>query len=182
MQIARFFYRDIRLNISVSNFDKAYKDSYFYYHHKPIPVHNLDARMFQTRDGLEPQLSEAAQKHILHDIEAINALEGLKRVHDYVLVGPVLDEDTDPQQRNTCPVYIIVQIYTANLTDALKEKIYNFVGKNISSTNSKKRYLTGTAHPLYYRLTIRPIDLSDYSSVFHPYTNTWLKRPRFLGK
>jgi hypothetical protein len=178
MQIARFFYSVIRLNISVSNFDKVYKDSYFYYHHKPIPVHSLDARMFQLRDGLDPQLSEAAQKHILYDIQAINDLENIKRVHDYVMVGPVLEENAKP----TCPIYIIVQVYTTNLTDALKEKLYNFVTKNLSSTKSRKRYLTGTSHPLYYQMTIRNIDLTDYTSAYHPFTNTWLKRPRFLGK
>ncbi len=163
----------------MSKFDKAYKDKYFYYHHKPISVHNLDAGMFRCIDGLNPVLTESAQRHILYDIQAINDIEGINtRVLDYVMVGPVLEEGS----KSTCPVYIIVQLNTANLTDVLKEKILNLVSRNLSSTSTKKRLLTGTVHPLYYRLTVRKINLDDYSSAFHPFTNTWLKSPRYLGK
>lgn len=165
----------------MNNFDKAYKDSYFSYHNRPIPVHTLDARMFIARDGLDPVLNEATQKHILYDIQAINELEApgnRTRVLDYAMVGPVLEENADMN----CNVYIIVQLNTANLQDVLKERILNFITKTLSSGSKHKRLLTGTGHPLHYKVSIRKINLEDYSAAFHPYTNTWLKQPRFLGK
>ena len=165
----------------MNNFDKAYKDSYFSYHHRPIPVHTLDARMFIARDGLDPVLNEATQKHILYDIQAINELEAIgnrTRVLDYVMVGPVLEKNAN----NNCNIYIIVQLNTANLQDVLKERILNFTTKNLSSSKMNQRLLTGTSHPLHYKVSIRKIDLNDYPAAFHPFTNMWLKQPLILGK
>ena len=94
------------------------------------------------------------------------------------MVGPVLEENA----KINCNVYIIVQLNTANLQDVLKERILNFITKNLSSSKKHQRLLTGTSHPLHYKVSIRKIDLNDYPAAFHPFTNTWLKQPRFLGK
>ena len=40
-----------------------------------------------------------------------------------------------------------------------------------------------TLHPFQqlYKLTENKIDMRGFSSVFHPYSNKWIKKPRFLG-
>ena len=41
---------------------------------------------------------------------------------------------------------------------------------------------TGSLHPIYYSPTIRDLDQERYPAIYHPYTDKWVKKPRFLGE
>jgi len=123
----------------------------------------------------DPVLINAIQEQIKFDIQSINNVESIGtmgRVYDYVLVGPLLKE----QSAANCPAIIIVQLNTNNLQDVLKERLENHVKNNLNN-----RLLTGTVHPVIYKLTENKINIGGFSSVFHPYSNKWIKKPRFLG-
>lgn len=157
-------------------FEKAYRDGYFNYHYRPIPRNSLDPRVFTYHDDLnDPSLTQEVRSQLLYDIQSINDVENIgvmTRVLDYVLVGPVLEKNAP----KNCSVIILVQISTNNLQDVLKERLLN-KAKELSG-----RLLPGTTHPVDYRLTINKIKLDKYPSAYHPYTDKWLKKPRFLGK
>jgi len=123
----------------------------------------------------DPVLIDAIREQIKFDIQSINNVEGIGtmgRVYDYVLVGPLLKEQSAPN----CAAIIMVQLNTNNLQDVLKERLENHVTNNLNN-----RLLTGTVHPVVYKLTENKIDMRGFSSVFHPYSNKWIKKPRFLG-
>ena len=158
-------------------FEKTYRDIYLKYHNNPIARNSLDPRVFMFSDEQgDPILVDAVRTHILNDIQSINNIEGIgtmTRVQDYVLVGPVLDE----QSAEDCTVVILVQLNTYNLQDVLKERILNHVTRTLN-----KRLLTGTVHPVKYKLLENTINIKDYTAVYKPFTNVWVKKPRFLGK
>jgi hypothetical protein len=75
-----------------------------------------------------------------------------------------------------CSINILVQIDKTNLDDMLKERLL----QTIKDINGK--LATGTLHPIYYIPTIRDLDQERYSAIYHPYTEKWIKKPRFLGE
>jgi hypothetical protein len=112
---------------------------------------------------------------ILRDIDLINSAEQdyvKTRVWDYVVTGPIVQEGSSEK----CSINVIVQITPTNLTDILKERILN----TIKEINGKMA--TGTTHPIYYIPTLRKIEPEKYYAVYHPYTEKWIKKPRFLGE
>jgi hypothetical protein len=157
-------------------FEKKYRDSYFNYHYRPTPLNSLDPRVFTYHDNLnEPTLAQEVRSQILYDIQALNNVENIgtyTRILDYVIVGPILQQNSD----KNCPVIILVQISTANLQDVLKERLLN-AAKDFSG-----RLLPGTTHPVDYQITVHKPDLQKYPAVYHPYYDRWLKKPKFLGK
>lgn len=149
--------------------------NYIKYHTDPISPNSLDPRVWYfLPGGGDPKLQPEVKTQILNDIEQINSigLEGNKRVWDYFMVGPALDENSSPR----CSINIVVQISTANLSDMLKEHILNKI-KEING-----RLATGTLHPIHYIPTIRKFDKDKYDAVYHPFTEKWIKKPRFLGE
>ncbi len=153
-------------------FDKAYLP----YHTDPISPNSLDSRVwnFNTQGG-DPRLQPAIKAQILLDIDRINSAEqefARKRVWDYFIVGPVLEENTSEK----CSINVLVLINKTNLDDMLKERIL----QTIKELNG--RLATGTQHPIHYIPTIRDLDQERYPAIYHPFTEKWVKKPRFLGE
>lgn len=157
-------------------FEEEFNKAYLKYHTDPISPNSLDPRIWYFQpDGGDPRLQPQVKTQILSDIDKINSVEqdGVRtRVWDYFMVGPALSEKSS----DSCPVNILVQINTANLSDMLKEHILNRI-KDING-----RRATGSLHPIYYIPTIRTFDINAYDAVYHPFTEKWIKKPRFLGE
>jgi hypothetical protein len=153
-------------------FDKAYLP----YHTDPISPNSLDPRVwnFNTQGG-DPRLQPGIKAQILQDIDRINSAEQeftRKRVWDYFIVGPVLEENSSEK----CSINVLVLINKTNLDDMLKERIL----QTIKELNG--RLATGTQHPIHYIPTIRDLDQERYPAIYHPFTEKWVKKPRFLGE
>ncbi len=157
-------------------FDEEFKRAYLPYHTNPVAPNSLDPRVWYfLAQGGDPKLQPEVKTQILQDIDRINSAEreGVKkRVWDYFIVGPVLDENSSDK----CSINILVQLDKTNLDDMLKERIL----QTIKAING--RLATGTLHPIYYIPTIRDLDKDRYSAIYHPYTEKWIKKPRFLGE
>lgn len=156
-------------------FEKELKD-YIKYHTDPVSPNSLDPRVWYfLPGGGDPKLQPEVKTQILQDIDRINQAEGqgnLKRVWDYFMVGPALDENSSAK----CSINILVQINKTNLDDMLKERILQTI-KDING-----RLATGSLHPIYYIPTIRDLDKERYKAIYHPFTERWIKKPRFLGE
>ena len=156
-------------------FEKELKD-YIKYHTDPVSPNSLDPRVWYfLPGGGDPKLQPEVKTQILQDIDRINQVEGegnLKRVWDYFIAGPVLDENSSDK----CSINILVQINKTNLDDMLKERILQTI-KDING-----RLATGSLHPIYYIPTIRDLDKERYAAIYHPFTEKWVKKPRFLGE
>lgn len=157
-------------------FEKEFKDGYLKYHHNPIPPNSLDPRVFYNGDeGGDPKMLPEVKLQIIQDIDSINSAENESvktRVNDYVVVGPILKSGSS----KFCPITVIVRLNTTNLDDVLKERI-------LSTMNMiNDRRAPGTTHPIHYIPTIREFDLGNYESVYHPFYEKWIKKPRFLGE
>lgn len=166
-------------------FEKAFRKNYIRYHHRPIVPNSLDPRMFSFfDDGRDPALVALVRTQFLYDIQELNntdSLGNMTRVADYVMVGPVLTKDSSP----SCPVIILVQLNTTNLDDVLKERLENTAKRLSGSTDTSGgsgRLLPGTAHPVEYQLFTTAPDINSFDSVYHPFYDRWIKKPRFLGK
>ena len=157
-------------------FEKEFKDGYLKYHTNPIPPNALDPRVFYTEmEGGDPKLLPEVKMQIIQDIDTINSAENESvkmRVNDYIVVGPILKSGSS----KFCPITVIVRLNTANLDDVLKERIL----QAISYLNDRRA--PGTTHPLHYIPTIREFDLNSYESVYHPFYEKWLKKPRYIGE
>lgn len=157
-------------------FEKEFNKAYLKYHTNPIAPNSLDPRVWYfLPQGGDPKLQPQVRTQILNDIEKINSSEreGIKkRVWDYFIVGPVLDENSSEK----CSINILVLIDKTNLDDMLKERIL----QTIKAINGK--LAISTLHPIHYIPTIRNLDKERYSAIYHPYTETWVKKPRFLGE
>lgn len=157
-------------------FDQEYKNSYLKYHTNPIPTNSLDPRVwFYPPQGGDPILNPTVKMQIFKDIDFINSAEEMytkNRVHEYVMVGPALENGSSEKS----PIIILIHINSTNLSDLLKEKILNNI-KEITG-----RLAVGTTHPIYYVPTVRKIDLEQYNYAYHPYTEKWLKKPKHLGE
>jgi len=153
-------------------FDKAYLP----YHTDPVSPNSLDPRVWYfLPGGGDPKLQPGIKTQILQDIDRINSAEqeyARKRVWDYFIVGPVLEENSSEK----CSINILVLINKTNLDDMLKERIL----QTIKELNGK--LATGTQHPIHYIPTIRDLDQERYPAVYHPFTEKWVKKPRFLGE
>jgi hypothetical protein len=156
-------------------FKEYYHNGYFQTHNIPLPVNSLDPRVFTFQEGInDPLLVPGVRAQILYDIQSLNEVEDVgsnTRVLDYILIGQILEQNAD----KTCPVNILAQINPTNLQDLLKERLLN-KAKELSG-----KLLPGTTHPVVYQLTEKPFNLQTYASVYHPFRDTWIKRPRFLG-
>jgi len=157
-------------------FEKEYKDEYFKYHTKPISPDDLDPRVFYTEmEGGDPKMLPEVKLQIINDIDAINSAENQSvktRVNDYIVVGPILKKDSS----KFCPITVIVKLNTTNLDDMLKERLLN----TINSLNDRRA--PGTTHPIHYIPTVRDFDLNSYESVYHPFYEKWIKKPKYLGE
>jgi hypothetical protein len=153
-------------------FDKAYLP----YHTDPVSPNSLDPRVWYfLPGGGDPKLQPGIKAQILQDIDRINSAEqeyARKRVWDYFIVGPVLEENSSEK----CSINILVLINKTNLDDMLKERIL----QTIKELNG--RLATGTQHPIHYIPTIRDLDQERYPAIYHPFTEKWVKKPRFLGE
>jgi len=149
---------------------------YIKHHTRVIPPNSLDPRVwYYNPDGGDPILLPGIKQQIIRDIDRINEAEQQfvkTRVWNYFMVGPVVKEGSSDK----CSINIVVQINKTNLDDMLKEHILN----TIKDINGK--LATGTQHPIYYIPTIREFDKDKYYAVYHPYTDKWIKKPRFLGE
>jgi hypothetical protein len=156
-------------------FEKELND-YIKIHTRVIPPNSLDPRVWYfTADGGDPILQPGIKQQIIRDIDRINEAEQQyvkTRVWNYFMVGPIVKEGSTKY----CSINIVVQINKTNLDDMLKEHILNAI-KDING-----RLATGTQHPIHYIPTIREFNTNDYYAVYHPYTEEWLKKPRFLGE
>jgi hypothetical protein len=157
-------------------FEKEFQKAYLPYHTNPISPNSLDPRVWYfLPNGGDPKLQPEVKAQILFDIDRINGAEGEgvgKRVWDYFIVGPVLEENSSEK----CSLNVLLQINKTNLDDILKERILQTI-KQING-----RLATGTLHPLYYIPTIRDLDKERYPAIYHPFTEKWIKKPRFLGE
>ena len=157
-------------------FEKEFKDGYLKYHTNPIPPNALDPRVFYTEmEGGDPKMLPEVKLQIVQDIDTINSAENESvktRVNDYIVVGPILKTGSS----KFCPITIYVKLNTANLDDILKERIL----QAINTLNDRRA--PGTTNPLHYIPTIREFDLNSYESVYHPFYEKWLKKPRYIGE
>jgi hypothetical protein len=157
-------------------FEKEFDKAYLKYHTNPIAPNSLDPRVWYfLPQGGDPKLQPEVKTQILQDIDRINSSEqefAKKRVWDYFIIGPVLDEISSEK----CSLNVLVQINKTNLDDILKERILQTI-KQING-----RLATGTLHPIYYIPTIRDLDKERYPAIYHPFTEKWIKKPRFLGE
>jgi hypothetical protein len=157
-------------------FEEELEKAYLPYHTNPISPNSLDPRVWYfLPDGGDPKLQPEVKAQILFDIDRINSAEGenvKKRVWDYFIVGPVVEENSSER----CSINILVQIDKTNLDDMLKERILQTI-KQING-----RLATGTLHPIHYIPTIRDLDKDRYKAIYHPFTEKWIKKPRFLGE
>ena len=157
-------------------FQEEFEKAYLKYHANPVAPNSLDPRVWYfLPQGGDPKLQPEVKTQIINDIEKINSSEreGIKkRVWDYFIVGPVLEENSSEK----CSINIIVQIDKTNLDDPLKERILQTI-KEING-----RLAVGTVHPIHYVPTIRDIDKDRYKAIYHPFTEKWIKKPRFLGE
>jgi hypothetical protein len=157
-------------------FEEEFNKAYLKYHTDPIAPNSLDPRAWYfLPNGGDPKLQPEVKTQILQDIDRINGAEGegaKKRVWDYFIVGPVLDENSSEK----CSINVLVQINKTNLDDTLKERILQTI-KQING-----RLATGTLHPIYYIPTVRDLDKERYPAIYHPFTEQWVKKPRFLGE
>lgn len=157
-------------------FEEEFNKAYLKYHTRPISPNSLDPRIWYfLPQGGDPKLQPEVRTQILQDIDRINSAEQVgvkKRVWDYFIVGPVLDKNSSERSS----INILIQLDKTNLDDVLKERILQTI-KQING-----RLATGSTHPIYYIPTIRPIDGENYSAIYHPYTDKWIKKPRFLGE
>ena len=153
-------------------FDKAYLP----YHTDPVAPNSLDPRVWYfLPGGGDPKLQPEVKTQILQNIDRINSAEqeyAKKRVWDYFLVGPALEENSSAK----CSLNILVQINKTNLDDLTKERIL----QTIKDINGK--LAVGTLHPIHYIPTIRDLDKERYPAIYHPFTEKWIKKPRFLGE
>lgn len=157
-------------------FNEEFKKEYLKYHHNPMPPNSLDPRVWYFPDnGAEPRMLPGIKSQIIRDIDYINSAEQeyvKTRVWDYFVTGPIVQEGST----NKCSINIIVQIDPTNLSDILKERILNV----IKDLNGK--LAVGTTHPIYYIPTLRKVEPEKYYALYHPYTEKWIKKPRFLGE
>jgi hypothetical protein len=157
-------------------FEEEFEKAYLKYHTNPIAPNSLDPRVWYfLPQGGDPKLQPEVKTQILLDIERINGAEGegaKKRVWDYFIVGPIVEENSSKK----CSINVLVLINKTNLDDMLKERIL----QTIKTING--RLATGTLHPIHYIPTIRDLDQERYSAIYHPYTEKWVKKPRFLGE
>lgn len=157
-------------------FQEEFDKAYLKYHTNPVAPNSLDPRIWYfAPDGGDPILQPAVKAQIFQNIERINATEqqGVqKRVWEYFIVGPSLQENSSDRSS----INILVLIDKTNLDDMLKERIL----QTIKDINGK--LATGSLHPIYYIPTIRDLDQDRYSAIYHPYTQKWVKKPRFLGE
>lgn len=157
-------------------FEEELEKAYLPYHTNPISPNSLDPRVWYfLPDGGDAKLQPEVKIQILRDIDRINSAEGenvKKRVWDYFIVGPVVEENSSEK----CSINILVQIDKTNLDDMLKERILQTI-KQING-----HLATGTLHPIHYIPTIRDLDKDRYPAIYHPFTEKWIKKPRFLGE
>jgi hypothetical protein len=157
-------------------FEEELEKAYLPYHTNPIAPNSLDPRVwYYLPDGGDPKLQPEVKAQILFDIDRINEAEGegvKKRVWDYFIIGPVLEENSSEK----CSINVLVLINKTNLDDMLKERIL----QTIKQLNG--RLATGTQHPIHYIPTIRDLDQERYPAIYHPFTEKWVKKPRFLGE
>jgi hypothetical protein len=157
-------------------FEEELEKAYLPYHTNPIAQNSLDPRVWYfLPQGGDPKLQPEVKTQILLDIDRINGAEGegaRKRVWDYFIVGPVVEENSSEK----CSINVLVLINKTNLDDMLKERILQIM-KEING-----RLATGTLHPIHYIPTIRDLDQERYKAIYHPYTEKWVKKPRFLGE
>ena len=157
-------------------FQEEFEKAYLKYHTDPISPNTLDPRIWYfASDGGDPILQPQVKAQIFQNIERINSTEqqGVqKRVWEYFIVGPSLEENSSERS----PINILVLIDKTNLDDMLKERIL----QTIKDINGK--LATGSLHPIYYIPTIRDLDQDRYPAIYHPYTDKWVKKPRFLGE
>jgi hypothetical protein len=157
-------------------FEKEFQKAYLPYHTNPIAPNSLDPRVWYfLPQGGDPKLQPEVKTQILLDIDRINGAEGVgikKRVWDYFIIGPVVEENSSEK----CSINILVQIDKTNLDDMLKERVLQII-KDING-----KLATGTLHPIHYIPTIRDLDKERYPAIYHPYTEKWIKKPRFLGE
>ena len=157
-------------------FEEELEKAYLPYHTNPVSPNSLDPRVWYfLPQGGDPKLQPEVKTQILLDIDRINGAEGegaRKRVWDYFIVGPVVEENSSEK----CSINVLVLINKTNLDDMLKERILQIM-KEING-----RLATGTLHPIHYIPTIRDLDQERYKAIYHPYTEKWVKKPRFLGE
>lgn len=157
-------------------FEEEFNKAYLKYHTHPVAPNSLDPRIWYfLPQGGDPKLQSEVKTQILNDIDKINSSEreGVrKRVWDYFLIGPALEQNSSEK----CSLNILVLIDKTNLDDFLKERIL----QTIKDINGK--LATGSLHPIYYIPTIRDLDKERYTAIYHPYTERWIKKPRFLGE
>jgi hypothetical protein len=156
-------------------FEKELED-YIKHHTREVPPNSLDPRIWYfPPEGGEPRLLPGIKAQIIRNIDQINDAEQQyvkTRVWDYFLVGPIVKEGSSKK----CSINVVVQINTTNLDDLLKERIL----QTIKDLNGK--LATGSLHPIYYIPTIRKFDPEQHYAVYHPFTEKWIKKPRFLGE
>jgi len=157
-------------------FEAEFNKAYLKYHTHPVAPNSLDPRIWYfLPQGGDPKLQPEVKTQILNDIDKINSSEreGVrKRIWDYFLIGPALEQNSSEK----CSLNILVLIDKTNLDDFLKERIL----QTIKDINGK--LATGSLHPIYYIPTIRDLDKERYTAIYHPYTERWIKKPRFLGE
>jgi len=154
-------------------FDNVYKTAYIK-ENKNIVPNSLDPQVFYfSESGADPKLLPSIRNQIAYDIAEINKIESeftQTRIWDYILTGPILNEDAS----ETCDIVIKVQINTTKLDDVIKEKIL----QRIKEING--RMATGTRHPIIYIPSIRKIEVEKLNGAYHPFTEKWIKKPDFL--
>ena len=124
--------------------------------------------------GVKPLLNDMVKRQIVSDLEGLNSIDLHRpgRVHDYVIVGDCLKPYHTV--RKNSPVEVVVWY---DLSD-VNEMLHGRISKALSIING--RMLAGSQRKVFYYLKPTPIDKDDYSSIYHPSTNSWVKEPTDL--
>ena len=128
-------------------------------------------RLYIQKHKLLPVLNDLVRDHILVDIESLNCtdIQNTRRVMDYVMVGDCLKPFFTIKEN--APIDIVVYYNFDESSDMLHARL----DKTLKNING--RLIPGTRRKVFYHIRNEPIHLENYTQVYHPFTNKWIKGP-----
>lgn len=142
--------------------------------HYPDVIDEPATQHLLLRQGkVKPVLNDMVKQQILTDIQGINSVDifNPRRVQDYVIVGDCLKPYFNAKKN--VDIDVVVYYDPRDLHEMLRYRL----DRALALVNN--RVVAGTKRKIQYHLRHTPIDTSNYSAVYHPYTNNWLKEPDF---
>ena len=157
-----------------STFDTRLK-RYLTIHKIPIGPNQLDPNVFYTNDfNNEPILFPSIHSQICKDIEALlgNHPHLIKK---FYLTGPALE----PGNKNNSGDLKVTLFVNKSLLDSdnLLLELLLDTAKKLSN-----KLAVGTTRQIKYTITVRDLNLDEYTGVYDLYQNKWIKIPNGITK